>query len=167
MASNPYPQSPILIIDDEEDVLQSYRLALLLARIDNFVLCNDGLNAMPLLEKGQHSAVILDLFMPRITGQELLDKIKERHPEIPVIVVTGSNNVNIAVECMKRGAHEYMVKPVEENRLIAGLRNAIEIGELRRENLALQARMMVAGLKNPQAFSGIITVSENMKLIFS
>jgi DNA-binding NtrC family response regulator len=166
MASNPYPQSPILIIDDEDDVLQSYRLALLLARIDNFVLCNNGLNAMSILEKRPHSAVILDLFMPDITGQELLDKIREGYPEIPVIVVTGSNNVNTAVECMKRGAHEYMVKPVEENRLIAGLRNVIEIGELRRENLALQARMMVAGLKNPMAFSGIITINENMKLIF-
>ena len=166
MTSNPFPQSPILIIDDEEDVLQSYRLALLLARIDNFVLCNNGLEAMPILEKGPHSAIILDLFMPRITGQELLDKIRERHPEIPIIVVTGSNNVNTAVECMKRGAHEYMVKPVEENRLIAGLRNAIEIGELRRENLSLQARMMTAGLKNPQVFSGIITVNENMKFIF-
>jgi len=87
---------------------------------------------------------------PRITGQELLGKIRERHPEIPVIVVTGSNNVNTAVECMKSGAHEYMVKPVEENRLIAGLRNAIEIGELRRENLSLQARMMTAGLKIPR-----------------
>ena len=166
MASNPFPQSPILIIDDEEDVLQSYRLALLLARIDNFVLCNNGLDAMPILDKGPHSAIILDLFMPRISGQELLGKIRERHPEIPVIVVTGSNNVNTAVECMKRGAHEYMVKPVEENRLIAGLRNAIEIGELRRENLSLQARMMTAGLKNPQAFSGIVTVNENMKFIF-
>jgi DNA-binding NtrC family response regulator len=166
MANSPYPKLPILIIDDEEDVLQSYRMALLLARIDNFVLCNDGTNAMPLLEKGPHSAVILDLFMPRITGQELLVKIRERYPEIPVIVVTGSNNVNIAVECMKRGAHEYMVKPVEENRLIAGLRNAIEIGELRRENLALQARMMVAGLKTPEVFSNILSVNENMKLIF-
>jgi DNA-binding NtrC family response regulator len=166
MPNSPYPQSPILIIDDEEDVLQSYRMALLLARIDNFVLCNDGTNAMSLLEKGPHSAIILDLFMPRITGQELLVKIRERYPEIPVIVVTGSNNVNTAVECMKHGAHEYMVKPVEENQLIAGLRNAVEIGELRRENLALQTRMMIAGLKAPDVFSNIITVNENMNLIF-
>jgi DNA-binding NtrC family response regulator len=166
MATNPFPQSPILIVDDEEDVLQSYRITLLLAHIDNFVLCNDGMNAMALLEKGPYSAIILDLFMPRVTGQELLVKIRDRYPQIPVIVVTGSNNVNIAVECMKRGAHEYMVKPVEESRLVAGLRNAIEIEELRRENLALQTRMMTAGLKAPRAFSDIVTVCDNMKLIF-
>jgi len=154
------------IIDDEDDVLQSYRMALLLAKFDNFVLCNDSTKAMKLLKQNEYSAIILDLTMPDISGQELLVKIKEYNPDIPVTVVTGSNRVNTAVECMKNGAYDYMVKPVDENRLISGLRNAIELGELRKENLALKTGIMGAALNSPDAFSGIITVSENMRGIF-
>jgi DNA-binding NtrC family response regulator len=166
MTTNPYPRLPVLIIDDEDDILQSYRMALLLAKIDNFVLCNDSTKAMGLLKQREYSAIILDLTMPDISGQELLIKIKEFNPGIPVTVVTGSNRVNTAVECMKSGAYDYMVKPVDENRLISGLRNAIEIGELRQENLALKTVMLGAPLNSPDAFSGIVTVSENMRGIF-
>ncbi len=87
-------------------------------------------------------------------------------PEIPVIIITGSNDVDTAVRCMKSGAFDYMVKPVEKSRLISGVKRAIEIRELQRENKWLRAHVLSDKLEHPEAFSEIITNSPAMKSIF-
>lgn len=162
----PYPANPILIVDDEEDVLQSYKMTLRLSGINNFTLFSDSRKVMELLSRSRHSAVVLDLSMPHVTGLELLNCIREKHPGTPVIVVTGSNSVPTAVECMKQGAHDYMVKPVEDSRFITGLKNVIEIFELRNENNALRQSMLAPQIKNLDAFSSIVTTSNAMLAIF-
>ncbi len=168
MTTPAYPRFPLLIVDDEEDVLQSYKTTLRFNRIDNFELCNDSCQVMGLLDRNTYSAMVLDLFMPHVTGQELLKGIREKHPEIMVIVVTGSNDVATAVECMKRGAYDYLVKPVDDSRLLTSLRNAIELSELRQENSALRAHMLAAGVvRQPELFASIVTVSESIRSIFS
>ncbi|HMD69215.1 MAG TPA: sigma-54 dependent transcriptional regulator [Chitinivibrionales bacterium] len=167
MSTPTFPRSPVLIVDDEDDVLQSYKTTLRFNRIDNFELCNDSSRVMGLVDRNAYSAMVLDLFMPHVTGQELLERIREKHPDIVVIVVTGSNDVNTAVECMKRGAYDYFLKPVDDSRLVTSLRNAIELAELRQENSALRTHMLTAGVRKPELFASIVTVSESMRSIFS
>jgi DNA-binding NtrC family response regulator len=162
-----YPQFPVLIVDDEDDVLQSYKTTLRFNRIENFELCNDSSLVLGLVDKNAYSAIVLDLFMPRVTGQELLERIREKHPENVIIVVTGSHDVGTAVECMKRGAYDYLVKPVDDSRLVMTLRNAIELGELRRENSALGAHMLKSGVRHPELFATIVSASESIRSIFS
>jgi DNA-binding NtrC family response regulator len=96
----------------------------------------------------------------------LLSLVTKDFPEVPVIIITGSNDVETAVACMKSGAFDYMVKPVEKSRLISGVKRAIELRELQRENRLLKARVLSGEMEHPEAFSEIITDSEVMRSIF-
>jgi DNA-binding NtrC family response regulator len=106
------------------------------------------------------------LRMPYISGEELLPVISGDYPEIPVIVVTGANDVETAVKCMQLGAFDYIVKPVEKSRLIGAVRRAAEIRELQRENQSLKTRVLSTRVDQPEAFSEIITNSSRMRSIF-
>ena len=145
-----YPAIPVLFVDDEEDVLQSYKMTLRMNRINNFEMCIDSTMVFDMLAEKQFSTAVLDLSMPNVTGQDILRHIREHHPHIPVIIVTGTNEVNTAVNCMKDGAYDYMVKPVEESRLISSIRNAQELVEVQRENSALKDQVLNAKLKKPE-----------------
>lgn len=92
--------------------------------IDDIILCQDSRKVPPLLEKQQFGVVILDLSMPRISGEELLPELVELYPNTPVIIVTGANEVATAVACMQMGAFDYMVKPVERSRIVSSVRRA-------------------------------------------
>jgi len=109
------------------------------------------------LTKQEVEIVLLDLRMPFITGDELLPLITSDFPEVPVIVITGANDVETAVKCMKLGAFDYMVKPVERSRLIGGVKRAIELRELQRENRLLRAQVLSDKLEHPEVFSEIVT----------
>lgn len=162
-----YPQDPVLIVDDEEDVLASYRMSLQCNGITNIVLCSDSRKVNDLLMQIHPMVVVLDLFMPYIKGEHLLDTINRDYPEIPVIIVTGAMNVDTAVTCMKNGAYDYMVKPVEKSRLIFGIRNAIEHRTVQKQMNILEEKMMrTSEVTNRSYFNTIITVSERMENIF-
>jgi two-component system response regulator HydG len=167
MQQNLFPRLPVLLIDDEEDVLQSYKMTLRFRGINNIILCSDGREVLGLLAKTRFSAIVLDLSMPHVTGLELLKPIRERYPEIAVIVITASNSVATAVDCMKNGALDYMVKPVEDSRLITGLRNAIELCELRTENSALRQSTLAQQIRDLDTFAPIVTTSSSIYAIFS
>jgi DNA-binding NtrC family response regulator len=104
--------------------------------------------------------------MPHVSGEELLPVINADFPEIPVIIITGANDVETAVKCMKHGAFDYMVKPVEKSRLIGGVKRAIELRELQRENRLLKEHVLSDKLEHPEAFKEIITGSASMRSIF-
>jgi DNA-binding NtrC family response regulator len=161
-----YPGLPVLMVDDEAEALDSFETALLLATINNIIRCQDSRDVMPLLSSQEIEVMLLDLTMPHISGGELLSLVTKDFPEVPVIIITGSNDVETAVACMKSGAFDYMVKPVEKSRLISGVKRAIEIRELQRENRLLKAHVLSDQLEHPEAFSEIITDSEAMRSIF-
>jgi DNA-binding NtrC family response regulator len=161
-----YPERPILLIDDEVDVLQSYRTTLQFHKINNVVLCSESTKAMDLLSASVYSAVVLDLTMPQVTGQEILGKVHLSNPGLPIIVATGSNQIETAVECMKAGAFDYITKPVEESRLVASLHHALDISELHSENVVLSRGVMKGTLDHPEAFATILTGNAAMKAIF-
>jgi len=166
MTATLYPQLPILIVDDEEQALDSFEITLRSANLNHFIRCNDSREVMPLLNSGEIEVMLLDLKMPHITGETLLPQITIAYPEIPVIVITGINEVETAVKCMQHEAFDYILKPVEKSRLIGSVRRAVEIRELQRENMRLKEYVLTDKIENPEAFAGIVTTSSKMRSIF-
>ncbi len=154
------------MVDDEVQALDSFETVLLFASINNIVRCEDSRDVMSLLSRQEIDVMLLDLSMPHISGEELLSLVTRDFPEVPVIIITGSNDVETAVACMKSGAFDYMVKPVEKSRLISGVKRAIEIRELQRENRLLRAHVLSDQLEHPEAFSEIVTNSGTIRSIF-
>ena len=166
MSSTSYPTLPVLIVDDESAALQGLTYMLETAGIGNTLACQDSREVLGLLGQREVGVVLLDLSMPHIGGEELLTEITEQFPEVPVIVVTGVNDVETAVRCIKTGAFDYLVKPIDEGRLLAGLRRAGELHELKREYSAFRERVLADELENPEAFADIVTRDSKMRSIF-
>jgi DNA-binding NtrC family response regulator len=166
MSSKPYPEHPILIVDDEESVIESHTTILKSNGLTNIAGCRDSTEVLDLVRDTEFEMILLDLTMPHKSGEQLLREIADGYPHIPVIVVTGTNEVEAAVECMKAGACDYMVKAVEENRLVSGVARAIEIKQLKREYSDLRSRFLADELRYPEAFSPIVTRNRQMKQIF-
>ena len=168
MNSSLYPHFGVLLVDDEPAWLRSLSLTLeRSAGISNISTCQDSREVMELLETREIGLVLLDLTMPNLAGDELLGLIAERHPEIAVIIISGMNQIESAVNCIKLGAFDYFVKTVEEDRLVSGVLRAIRMLELERQNREMSSRMLSGGLKCPEAFSGIVTTDRAMHAIFS
>lgn len=162
-----YPKYPVLLIDDEKNTLRSYELALQSAGITNVVTCSNGINAREIINNQKVELIILDMIMPEISGDDLLDEFTDQYPEIPVIMVTSVNSLEKAVECIHHGAAEYMVKPVDINKLLDKIRKYIDINELKRENERLRNSLLTEGeQENFKSFAQIITNNKYMLSIF-
>ncbi|WP_320041210.1 sigma-54 dependent transcriptional regulator [uncultured Desulfobacter sp.] len=162
----PFPQHPVLLVDDDPDTLKGFQMILEKAGINNFILCQDPQTVMPVLMEHRIEVVLLDLIIPKISGEELLAMISADHPDLPVIVITGDPDIQLAVRCMKKGTFDYMIKPVEESRLISVVKRAIEIRRLQNENRELKERILSGKLKNPEAFREINTRNRAMIGLF-
>ncbi|MBE9487387.1 MAG: sigma-54-dependent Fis family transcriptional regulator [Chloroflexi bacterium] len=162
-----YPSTLVLLVDDEKPWLRSLSLALeRLGGINNLMQCDDSRRVMGILADQAVSVVLLDLTMPHLSGEKILAQIVENYPELPVIILTGVNQIEISVRCIKAGAYDYFVKTVEEERLIGSVKRAIQLLEIKNENRKLRQHFLEDSLKNPQAFSAIPTQSPKMKAIF-
>jgi DNA-binding NtrC family response regulator len=166
MAQNLFPTDPVLVIDDEVAIITSVNIALRASGVTHVISCQDARDVMMLLSEQEVSVILLDLTMPHISGEELLSTIQAEHPEIPVIIVTGNNELDNAVRCMASGSFDYMVKPVEKSRLVSGVMRAIEIRELANENKKMKERFLTGKLECPEAFSGIVTGNVRMRSLF-
>jgi len=160
------PGNPVLVIDDEQYILESISGALASAGIPGVITCNDSREALGLLAKTPCSVVILDLTMPHVAGTELLPAIKKLHPGLPVIIVTGINEVETAVECMRQGAFDYLVKAISNDELSASVKRALEFVSLTDENLVLKRKILSPSIQNSRAFEAIITRSPVMEAVF-
>lgn len=157
---------PVLMIDDDEIALKFYSTVLESYGITSFKKLSDSREALPFLSKNHTLLILLDLNMPHISGIELLKQINELYPDIPVIVITADNKVELAVECIKIGAFDYLVKPVQTSRLYSVIKHAIEINNLKQEVNKLSTQVLSGQLKNPDIFHEIITNNDHMKSIF-
>jgi DNA-binding NtrC family response regulator len=167
MSERIYPSFRILLVDDEPAWLDSLSLTLERgADITNTILCHDSRQVIDILSQEKVGLVLLDLTMPRITGQELLKLIAEQYPEIVVIILSGINQLETAVTCMKLGAFDYFVKTDDVDRLINGVLHAIRIIEMQMENREIRNRLLADSLEHPEAFAEIITVNKTMRSIF-
>ena len=160
------PQNPVLLVDDEEHFLLSAELTLSSNGIKNIETSKDSTKVMNLLDKKKYSLVVLDINMPHLSGLDLLPAIINKHPEIPVIVITAVNDVESAVFCMKEGAFDYVVKPVDDTRLVTSIKRVLELTEMKSENEMLKQSLLRTNLERPEVFSEIITHSSGIESIF-
>ncbi len=104
--------------------------------------------------------------MPYLSGTELLPTLVADFPDIPVMIMTASDDLETAIECLKMGAFDYLLKPVEPNRLISAIDKALKLNSLRNEVSSLKECLLTGRLEHSEAFSDIITSSQKMHAIF-
>ena len=161
------PLFSVLLVDDEAPWLRSLSMTLEgPGAINNIILCGDSRQVMAILDEREVGLVLLDLTMPHLSGEELLRMIAQEHPEIAVIVMSGMNQIETAVSCMKLGAFDYLVKTVEEDRILDSVRRAIRMQELQRENREMRSRFLNDRLEHPEAFADIVTNNKTMRSAF-
>ncbi len=112
----------ILIIDDEEEVREVLRIQLESVNY-NVIEASDGEEGVKMMKLGsnllQVGMIICDIRMPKVNGIEAIDYLKRNAPSIPIIVLTGYPDSELAVSLMKKGVKDYMVKPIEKEKLLA------------------------------------------------
>ncbi len=162
------PESPpaVLLVDDDPHFLLSADAVLRAAGIQPVVTLEDSRETISRIDSGDVAAVVLDLTMPHLSGESLLPLIKKEHPELPVIVLTGRDEVETAVALMRGGAFDYLVKPVEPSRFAGVIRRALEMRALRDEVSSLRRYLLSARLEDERAFTAIRTRSPKMVAIF-
>lgn len=168
MAGDVYPLKPILLIDDEPSWTHAMALSLRVsAGINNVLICNDSRDALGLLSHQSCSLILLDMTMPYIGGEELLIQIKESFPEVPLIVISGMNQIETAIRCVKKGAEDFYVKTDERERVVNGILRVLKQVQLKEENLLLSQSLFEKVQNREPAFKRILTASPQMKGIFS
>jgi two-component system, NtrC family, nitrogen regulation response regulator NtrX len=115
----------ILIIDDEKSVRDAVKMILVYEKYE-VILAEDGTKGLAALDSEPVDAVLLDIKMPGIDGIEILQTIKQRVPELPVIMISGHGTIDTAVEATKLGAYDFLSKPLDRNKLLITLRNALD-----------------------------------------
>jgi two-component system nitrogen regulation response regulator NtrX len=127
----------VLIIDDEKSIRDS--LSAVIEDEGAAVFTAEGaLSGMEMIEEKPVAVVFLDVMLPVMGGLEALGKIKERFPDVEVIMISGRANINIAVRAVKAGAFDFLEKPLSIDKVLVALRNAQNISRLRAENILLK-----------------------------
>jgi len=122
----------ILVVDDEKNITETIVKYLKLEKIEA-KSCSNGLSAKRLLEEEVFDAAIFDLKMPGLTGMELLKWIQEQGPSIPVIIMSAYGEISDAVEAMKLGAKDYIVKPFDPEELLIRLKRIVNENLIRQK----------------------------------
>lgn len=131
----------ILVVDDEEDIRE---LVAGILEDEGYTarMASDSGSALAEIEARRPSLVILDIWLQgsRLDGLEVLDLVQKRHPDLPVIIISGHGNVETAVAAIKRGAYDFVEKPFKAEHLLLTVARATESERLRRENEDLRRR---------------------------
>jgi DNA-binding NtrC family response regulator len=130
----------ILIIDDERPIRNSLKEILEYEKLHVSEATN-GIEGLESLSKTDFDLVLCDIKMPGMDGIELLSKIQELKPEIPVIMISGHGNVETAVDALKKGAYDFIEKPIDLNRLLVSVRNALDRASLVQETKTLRKKL--------------------------
>ena len=151
----------ILLIDDEQDSCSA--LSLLLSKAGYLVESrHSGEEALSLLKKQTFELIISDLFLPGVSGIDILKQVKEDSPQTCVILITGNASAETAVEAMKEGAFDYITKPFNLEKLKLQVAKALEKSRLMLENQYLRQQ-----LRGRYRFDNIIGTSQAMQQVFS
>ena len=150
----------ILIVDDEEIVIRSCRRILgdSMYVVDS---AHDGQEALRKVDETEYDLIILDIMMPGIDGLEVLQHVKERHPGVDVIMMTGLSEIQTAVKAMKLGAFDYLSKPFDPDELKHVVDRALERRQLQQENRKLKTEV-----SSKYRFENIIGSSPPMQAVF-
>ena len=118
MAPNDVSTLPVLLVDDEPQLLHSVSVVLRSAGLTQILTQSDGREVLPMLAAHEVGVLVLDLTMPHLPGSALLERVAADHPDVPVLVMTATNDLETAVQCMQAGAVDYLLKLVDRRRLV-------------------------------------------------
>ncbi len=151
----------ILVVDDEEIIRDSISFVL---EKEGYTVrkAENGAVALKILNEGSFDLVITDIEMPELRGPELLERISERFPQTFVIIITAYASVETAIAAIRKGAYDYLLKPIEFDDLIFRIKKLFDYKELVLENTLLRQEV-----NRKFDFSSIIGQSEAMKKIFA
>src|SRR6059036_1770805 len=127
----------ILVIDDEVAIRQSLRMVLEYEGYE-CVEAASGPEGIEALRREAPDAALLDIKMPGMDGLEVLATVRSRDSQTPIVIISGHGDIPTAVEAIHKGAYDFIEKPLESDRVLTALRNAIERKRLRDENLSLR-----------------------------
>jgi putative nucleotidyltransferase with HDIG domain len=131
----------ILVVDDEE-AIREIVCAILAAAGYSWKQAGSGLEALALLNSGEHFDLMLsDLMMADLDGIGLLERTKERYPDMPVVMVTAVHDISIALAAIRNGAYDYLLKPFEREQLLNAVGRALENRRLKLENRTYQINL--------------------------
>lgn len=159
----------IYVIDDDEAVRQSLEFLLKTAgvAVRSFDSAKAFLDTLPDVRFG---CVVTDVRMPEITGIDLLKRVKEVKPELPVIVITGHGDIALAVEAMKIGAVDFLEKPFDDDHLLSAVRSALdkEADAVKRNAQISEIHDKLAALSNRerQVLEGLVAGHANKNIAF-
>jgi putative nucleotidyltransferase with HDIG domain len=135
------PNDRILVVDNEQTIREIVSSMLSGA---HFQTCQaaSGSEALALLESGDEFDLVLSALMtPEIDGIALLEQTKDKYPDMPVVIVTAVHDISIALQALRNGAYDYLLKPFEREQLLATVRRALENRRLKRENDAYRTNL--------------------------
>ncbi|PLX91567.1 MAG: Fis family transcriptional regulator [Desulfuromonas sp.] len=130
----------ILIIDDENSIRESLTGVL---QDEGYrpISAEDGLTGIETITEESPDLILLDIWMPGIDGLETLQRIREKSPELPVIMMSGHGTIETAVKATRLGAYDFIEKPLSLEKLLLAIRNALQVHQLVEENRTLRARL--------------------------
>src|SRR5437868_684154 len=135
------PVDRILVVDDEETIREIVCSMLTTANY-KCRQASSGMEALAVLESGEGFELMLsDLMMANLDGIGLLERTKERFPDMPVVMVTAVHDISVALAAIRNGAYDYLLKPFEREQLLAMVRRALEHRKLRLENRSYQSNL--------------------------
>jgi len=153
----------ILIVDDEPLVRSS--LSELLTLLGYTVsTAGNGKEALELLRDYTADIIITDIKMPEMDGIQLLNQVKKRHPEVPVILITGYGSIDSAVEAMKQGAYDYITKPIVDSEIKIVIERLMQQRQLQEENIRLKEQLSVS---QRERFHNIVGKDDKMQKIYN
>ena len=126
----------LLVVDDERMILELTSMVLTSRGFDVSVVDN-ALDAYEMIEREQPALVLLDYMMPKVNGLDALKEIRKRFPETYVIMFTGKGSEEVAVELMKSGASDYVLKPFSNAKLVERIENVLRMRSIELHNKAL------------------------------
>ncbi len=130
----------ILVIDDQKGIRNTLK-DVLEYESHEVILAENGLQGIELFNEHKPEVVLCDIKMPEMDGTEVLDAIMKQNPDIPVIMISGHGNIDTAVDAIKKGAYDFIEKPLDLNRLLVSIRNAFEKKELVTETRVLKKQV--------------------------
>lgn len=155
----------VLVIDDDQAVLNYLNIFLLQAGTFDVTTLSDSTRAYRMLKDGAYDLLLLDMDMPEVTGLDILTRIYEEGIDVGTIVLTGVEDIGLAVAAMKLGALEYLTKPVDNDRLLNLMHTALE---QRRASRNIESELSAAAnLRFKEAFKEIVTQDGKLNEIFS
>ena len=149
----------ILVIDDEQSIRDSLKMILEYERYE-VLFASDGESGLRALEQHTPALVLLDVKMPGIDGLEVLQRIRQRSADLPVVMISGHGTIETAVEATKRGAFDFLPKPLDRDKILVTVRNALQAarlsGDLKRLQEHVEGGRKILG--NSAAIAEIMSV---------